>query len=199
MPVATAVPQQVFSAESPLPQPVTAQTEPPSHTHTHTHTHTRMKKNVPWGTTSCCSDRYRERPKYFYHQNLARTFSLVRLHTYCEISTVRFFTLCDFFWDASLLVKGVKLIITVKSSETHPAKPFINRPRAHQKLSGSTYSYPVISSDASALTQALWTEVLKIYPTSYYSMWHLRLTNERARWAGHTWRLISKALTLLSL
>ena len=38
MPVATAVPQQVFSAESPLPQPVTAQTEPPSHTHTHTHT-----------------------------------------------------------------------------------------------------------------------------------------------------------------
>ena len=112
-----------------------------------------MEKNVPWGTTSCCSDRYRERPKYFYHQNLARTFSLVRLHTYCEISTVRFFTLCDFFWDASLLVKGVKLIITVKSSETHPAKPFINRPRAHQKLSGSTYSYPVISSDASALTQ----------------------------------------------
>ena len=77
------------------------------------------------------------------------------LHTYCEINMVRFFTLCDFFWDVFLLVKGVKLIITVKSSKTHPAKPFINRTRAYQKLSRSPYSYPVISSDASPLTQGL--------------------------------------------
>lgn len=57
MPVTTEVPQQVFSPECPLPHPLTTQK------------HTR--KNVPGGATSCCGDRYGERPRYFYLQNLA--------------------------------------------------------------------------------------------------------------------------------
>lgn len=89
MPVATVVPQQVFST----PHPITAQTQPPPSTHTHT------QKNVPWGTTSCCSDRYGELPKYFYHQNLAYTHTHSLSHT-PKINTVRLFTRHDFFQDA---------------------------------------------------------------------------------------------------
>lgn len=53
--------------------------------------------------------------------------------------------------------------------------------------------------DTTQLTKCLLDKVLKIYLTSYYSMWHLRWTNEKACWGELTWRLISKALTLLSL